>query len=195
MIAEFRDYLKTLDVADYYYIGKIENIKEKVLGIYADSPTRRVEAIGGNGSYGTFGVRLLLHWNKNANETEISARNLYEKIRYIKDVNMANPDISALVTEDDEVIETHEEHEAKITKVIRSFELLPEKDRKVLEYLVFDKMSNIDAFDVMKGYVQPKPGSKPIEEWNNKKKSDTVSVWRDRALIHLEDIYNDPRNK
>ena len=95
----------------------------------------------------------------------------------------------------DEVIETHEEHEAKITKVIRSFELLPEKDRKVLEYLVFDKMSNIDAFDVMKGYVQPKPGSKPIEEWNNKKKSDTVSVWRDRALIHLEDIYNDPRNK
>lgn len=109
MIAEFRDYLKTLDVADYYYIGKIENIKEKVLGIYADSPTRRVEAIGGNGSYGTFGVRLLLHWNKNANETEISARNLYEKIRYIKDVNMANPDISALVTEDDEVIETHNE--------------------------------------------------------------------------------------
>lgn len=95
----------------------------------------------------------------------------------------------------DEVAETPEEHEAKITKVIHAFELLPEKDKVVLEYLVFDKMSNIDAFELMKGYVRPKPGSAPIEEWNNKKKSDTVSVWRDRAFIHLEDIYNDPRIK
>ena len=90
---------------------------------------------------------------------------------------------------------TPEEYEAKITKVIHAFELLPEKDKMVLEHLVFDKMSNIEVFDVMKDYVKPKPGSAPIEEWNNKKKSDTVSVWRDRAFIHLEDIYNDPRIK
>ena len=95
----------------------------------------------------------------------------------------------------DEVAETPEEHEAKITKVIHSFDLLPEKDKTVLEYLVFDKMSNIDAFELMKSYVNPKPGSAPVEEWSNKKKSDTVSVWRDRAFIHLEAIYNYPRNK
>lgn len=95
----------------------------------------------------------------------------------------------------DDVVETPEEHEAKITKVIHSFELLPEKDKMVLEYLVFDKMSNIDVFELMKEYVKPKPESAPVERWNNKRKSDTVSVWRDRAFNHLENIYNDPRNK
>ena len=90
MIAEFRDYLKSLNVAEHYYIGKIENSKEKVLGIYADSSTPRVEAIGRNGSYGTFGVRLLLHWNKNAKETETQARSLFETIRYITHTDMTH---------------------------------------------------------------------------------------------------------
>jgi hypothetical protein len=92
MIAEFRDYLKTLNVAENYYIGKIENSKEYTLGIYADLSTRRVEAIGNEGSYGTFGVRLLLHWNKNARETEESAFDLFDKIRYITDIDMASGD-------------------------------------------------------------------------------------------------------
>lgn len=90
MIAEFRDYLKTLNVAENYYIGKIENSKEYTLGIYTDSSTRRVEAIGKDGSYGTFGFRLLLHWNKNARETEESAFDLFEKIRYISDIDMTS---------------------------------------------------------------------------------------------------------
>jgi hypothetical protein len=90
MIAEFRDYLKTLNVATNYYIGKIENSKDYTLGVYADSSTRRVEAFGKNGSYGTFGFRLLLHWNKNARETETSAFDLFEKIRYITDTDMTS---------------------------------------------------------------------------------------------------------
>ena len=88
MIAEFRDYLKTLNVAQNYYIGKIENSKEYTLGVYADSTTPRVEAVGKNGSYGIFGVRLLLHWNKNAKETETQARTLFETIRYITNTDM-----------------------------------------------------------------------------------------------------------
>lgn len=93
MIAEFRDYLKTLNVATNYYIGKIENSKEETLGIYADTSTRRVEAVGKNGSYDTFGVRLLLHWNKNAKETEISALNLFNAIRYITNTDMTHTEI------------------------------------------------------------------------------------------------------
>lgn len=90
MIAEFRDYLKTLNVASHYYIGKIENAKEEVLGIYSDNPTARVESIGKNSSYGTYGVRLLLHWNKNAKETEAQALSLFEAIRYIQNVDMTS---------------------------------------------------------------------------------------------------------
>lgn len=90
MIAQFRDYLKTLNVATHYSIGKVDNSKDYSLGVYGDAYTRRVEAIGKESSYGTFGVKLLLHWNKNANETEQSAFNLFEKIRYITDLDMTD---------------------------------------------------------------------------------------------------------
>lgn len=89
MLAEFRDYLKTLDVADYYYIGKLDNSKTKAVGVYSMPNMARVESIGLESSYDVAGVRVLLHWNKNAKESEQSARNLYEKIRYITDIDMA----------------------------------------------------------------------------------------------------------
>jgi hypothetical protein len=104
MIAEFRDYLTTLNVAENYYIGKIENSKEYTLGVYADSSTRRVEAIGKDGSYGTFGFRLLLHWNKNARETEESAFELFEKIRYITGTDMTSVHVQYLDLDYDEPI-------------------------------------------------------------------------------------------
>lgn len=94
----------------------------------------------------------------------------------------------------EEPVENPEEHEKKLNKVIYSFELLNEQDKKVLEHLIFDQMSNIDVFELMKEYVKPKPGTMPIEKWNNKKKSDTISLWRNRAITHLEAIYKDPRN-
>lgn len=91
ILANIRDYLKTLDVADDYYIGKIENSKLKTIGVYGTmGGLRRVEAIGLDSSYDIAGVRFLVHWNKNANETEIASRNLFEKLRYIKDTDMGD---------------------------------------------------------------------------------------------------------
>ena len=104
MIAEFRDYLKTLNVAENYYIGKIENSKEYTVGVYADASTPRVEAVGKGSSYGTFGIRLLVHWNKNANETEQSARSLFSEIRYIQDLDMGDIHVQYLDLDYDEPI-------------------------------------------------------------------------------------------
>ncbi len=88
MLAKFRDYLKTLDVAENYYLGKIVNETEKTLGVYSNQGYARVEAIGRHSSYDIAGFILLLHWNKNARESEDAARNLYEAIRYITDTDM-----------------------------------------------------------------------------------------------------------
>lgn len=90
MIAEFKDYLKSLNVATNYYIGKIENSKEETIGIYADGSRARVEAVGKDSSYGAFGVRILVHWNKNARETETHARSLFNAIRYITNTDMTH---------------------------------------------------------------------------------------------------------
>lgn len=88
MIAEFRDYLKTLNVAQHYSIGKIDNSKDYSLGVYTDSYLPRVESIGRASSYGTYGFRLLLHWNKNAREAEENAIILFDAIRYTTDLDM-----------------------------------------------------------------------------------------------------------
>ena len=104
MLAELRDYLKTLDVADYYSIGKIDNSKEKSLGVYADSTLRRVEAIGKNKSYGIFQFRILLHWNKNLKETETQARSIFDQLRYITNTDMDTMHVQYLDLEHEEPI-------------------------------------------------------------------------------------------
>lgn len=96
MLAEFRDYLKTLDVATNYYIGKIDNSKMETVGVYGQGGLKRIEAIGKASSYDITMVRILVHWNKNARESELASRNLFEKIRYITDTDMGNVHVDYL---------------------------------------------------------------------------------------------------
>lgn len=118
MLATFRDYLKTLDLADNYYIGKIDNTKLKTIGIYSQPGMRRIEAIGKASSYDVAGIRILVHWNKNARETEEAARNIFESIRYITDADISEevhvnyldliePEPNFIGTDDNGVYEYH----------------------------------------------------------------------------------------
>lgn len=81
-LAEVRDWIKTFNAANNYYIGKIDNKQENSIGIYQrktiDGP--RV-AIGGRSlaSYDVKSISILIHWNKNANETEKRAQYLYNR--------------------------------------------------------------------------------------------------------------------
>lgn len=104
MLAEFKDYLKTLNIADHYSIGKIDNSKERSIGVYADGYQRRVEAIGKASSYGTAGIRILLHWTKNLRETETVARSLYDELRYITDTDMGSVHVQYLYLNYDEPV-------------------------------------------------------------------------------------------
>ncbi|HEU8018267.1 TPA: hypothetical protein VWH77_001536 [Streptococcus pneumoniae] len=82
-LAEVRDWIKTFNAANNYYIGKIDNKQENSIGIYQrktiDGP--RV-AIGGKSlaSYDVKSISILIHWNKNANETEKRAQYLYNRL-------------------------------------------------------------------------------------------------------------------
>ncbi|MEE0740792.1 MAG: minor capsid protein [Emergencia sp.] len=82
MLADIRDWLKTFTVAEHYYIGKLDGKKEKSLGVYQRNVGLPNMAIGGlnQTSYRTKSVSILLHWNRNAAETEKAAFALYEKI-------------------------------------------------------------------------------------------------------------------
>lgn len=80
-LAEIRDWLKTFDAAEHYYIGRLDNKQEKSLGVYSRARGGRpVMALGGveQSSYDIKAVSLLLHWNKNARETEEAAQRLWD---------------------------------------------------------------------------------------------------------------------
>ena len=85
---EIRDWLKTLKAAENYYIGRLENKKEYSIGVYeGEAAGRPVIAIGGrqNSSYDVRTVSLLLHWNRIKKESEIAARELWNKLSEVND--------------------------------------------------------------------------------------------------------------
>ena len=82
ILSDVKDWLKTLNVAEHYYIGKLDNKQDKSLGVYQRDAGQPNIALGGlaNSKYAVKRVSLLLHWNNNAKETEIAAYELYEKL-------------------------------------------------------------------------------------------------------------------
>ena len=93
-LANIRDFLKRFDLFENYYIGKLDNKQDKSLGVYSFKRNEPpVTAIGGDSSYDIKGVSLLIHYNNNADETEIAALRLFEKLRTVKDVTIGNTQI------------------------------------------------------------------------------------------------------
>lgn len=86
-LSQVRDWLKSFDIAENYYIGKLDNKKEKAIGVYSlNRPQKPVIAIGGaeNSTYKIKSVSVLIRWNKNADETETAAFSLYEELLLLK---------------------------------------------------------------------------------------------------------------
>ena len=70
-LSDIRDWLKSVTSVEHYYIGKLDNKQDKSIGVYSlkqsGTPTR---AIGGESTYDTISVSLLIHYTDNARETE-----------------------------------------------------------------------------------------------------------------------------
>lgn len=83
---EIRGYIAGLGIAedDQVFIGKLDNKKEKSIGVY----NRKGEGtpalpLGGLAcsSYDTKRISLLIHWNRNVLESEKAARTLYDSLQ------------------------------------------------------------------------------------------------------------------
>lgn len=83
-LADVRDYIASLQLADTVYMGKMPDKQEHSIGVYNSKhqyPYR--VAIGGPEleSYGTKYVTLLIHWSKSPRETETAASALFDAVR------------------------------------------------------------------------------------------------------------------
>lgn len=82
-LENIRDWLKTLGIAENHYTNRLDNKKEKSLGVYDRAATGRpVMAIGGlqNSSYDIKAVSLLLHWTRSLPESEEAAQRLWDAL-------------------------------------------------------------------------------------------------------------------
>ncbi len=89
-LRDIRDYVAALGIAgdENCYCGKMEDKKEKSIGIY---PLKNRQSgsipLGGvkNGSYGVKSVSLLVHWNRSPTESEEAADALQEALISCRD--------------------------------------------------------------------------------------------------------------
>lgn len=96
-LADVRDWIRTLGVGLHFYIGKIDNKQEQSIGVYerqAYGPP--VIAVGGLDDTKTeiMQISLLIHWNKDAKETDAYARSLYNKLLCASQVQIAGVPIN-----------------------------------------------------------------------------------------------------
>lgn len=71
-LKEVKDFLKTQVEADNWKIGTYDNSKDKTICVRNLTSNRNKLALGGlkNTSTRTKGISIVVHWNKNPNETE-----------------------------------------------------------------------------------------------------------------------------
>ena len=91
---DVKDWLKQFNLAEHYYMGKLDNKLDKSIGVYQLNANRTPrKCIGGLESYDIKPISILLHWNNDANDTERQAYDLYRKISESRDVVINNIEI------------------------------------------------------------------------------------------------------
>lgn len=75
-----------------------------------------------------------------------------------------------------------------------AWQKLPERDQKVLECLVVDGISGLEAFQLLSPYLNPKLNI-PIDDWTTKQKQDAMALLKQRAKKHLRQLIIVERQK
>ncbi|WP_124067388.1 minor capsid protein [Clostridium sp. E02] len=100
-LKDIRQYISGLEIVadDNVYIGKLDNKKQKSIGVYSRPISGPANiAIGGLEctTYDTKPVSLLIHWSKSKDETEKTAYNLFEKLRSVSSLTIGDIHINYL---------------------------------------------------------------------------------------------------
>ena len=95
-LSEIRDWLKTFDIAENYYIGRMDGRKEKSIGVYQRGSSPQRICIGSPSSYQVKQISVKMHWNKNENETEQAAYQLYQRLKAVSSFDINNKHVIML---------------------------------------------------------------------------------------------------
>ena len=90
------------------------------------------------------------------------------------------------------------EEDSQTQCVRKAYQMLPERYRLVLHYLVIKKMSALEAFPLLDLYIHPRPkdgltSDEVKQAWTNKQRQDALSLLKGYALKHLQENFNSIR--
>lgn len=95
-LEDVRDFISGLAVAadENVYMGKMDNKKEKSIGVYQLKQARAATvSLGDSGTYKVKPISVLVHWTNSARETEKKAYELYEMLGAVKNVKVNGTNI------------------------------------------------------------------------------------------------------
>lgn len=96
-LADVRDYLKSFNLFQGYYVGRIDANKKNVLGVYDLRHTARHKTIGGGTQkYDVKGVSLLIHGDGNKTNTEKLAIELYKALENAENAEIAKRKVNVI---------------------------------------------------------------------------------------------------
>lgn len=94
---------------------------------------------------------------------------------------------------------SNEEDNSQMQCVRKAFQMLSERYRLVLHYLVIEKMSALDAFPLLDSYIHPRPkdgltSDEVKKAWSSKQRQDALSLLKGYALKHLQENFESIKN-
>lgn len=99
LLSDIKDWIKTLGIGENFYTGKLDNKKEKSIGIYQRPSYGKAEiAIGGlkNTKTRSKQISILIHWSKYSGETERAAQRLYDAIAATENLEIAGKHVDII---------------------------------------------------------------------------------------------------
>lgn len=78
--------VESFKLAENYYIGKLNNKKDKSIGVYSGDKLPNRVCLGGyeNNLYNVQRFTILVHWTKHTHDTEIIANRLYGNLLLVE---------------------------------------------------------------------------------------------------------------
>lgn len=105
-LADVRDYLKSFNLFNGYYVGRIDGNKKNVLGVYDLRNRARHKTIGtGTQKYCIKGVSLLIHGDTNKTNTEQLAISLYKALESAENAEIAGRKVNIIDLQQDAPID------------------------------------------------------------------------------------------
>ena len=118
-LSDVRDWIKTIFEAEHYYVGKLDTKYDKSVGVYQrKNPAPPIKAIGQPSSYEVKPVSILIHWNKNADETEKAAFELYTQLGAVSSLTLNNTHVQFIALLQSEPVDVGTDDNGVFERVI-----------------------------------------------------------------------------